>query len=283
MKKTLLFLFTALCCIGLVGCDKKNTQTFQAQEQETTVSQETMTTMEEPIDALMCNMLENGTAYDPSDPDFFWSSLYYFLGSYGEENTLVTKTEDSALKVPKKVAQEYAIALFANYDNLLPLPETLAEYIRYDKDWDAYLLTPAESPLMETVLSDFKKTENGYTLTAKLVSTQEDKEVFGECTVTMQKNAFADGIVNPRYFYSVAEMTVVSGFAPQVKTTTAAFIGLSDGHTVEATLKDGTMQAFQFYEAPVAEQLQALKEGDSFTFGYINDKETGTLTIMNIE
>ena len=280
MKKIILFFITALVFISITGCGKKAAQTFQ--EQETKAAHETISTMEEPIDALMRNMLENGTAYDAANPTFFWNSLYYFLGNDEEKNSLVTKNEDGTLKVPKKVAQEYAIALFASYDDLLPLPETLADYIVYDKDWDAYIITPGDYSGMKTEISDFKKTEYGYTLHAKLISTKNEGEILGECLVTMQKNAFADGIVDPRYFYSVADMAIINGFPPKPQTMSAVFSGLSDGHTVEATLPDGTVGAFQFYEPAVANALTPMKEGDAFTFDYITEKASGALTITAI-
>ncbi len=283
MKKYILYFVTALILMGTTGCTKKTDEPAPAKLQSEGTLPQDMTTMTEPIDSLMRCMLENNKTYDAVDPEFFWSALYYFLGNYGEENAFVTVTEDGKLKVPKKVAQEYAIALFANYDDLLPLPDTLSDSITYDKDWDAYLLTRGDRGLVETVLSDYQETENSYTVTAKLVSTMEDKEVLGECTVTMQKNAFADGIEDPRYFYSVADMAIISGFAPPTQSASAVYNGLADNHTVEVTMADGTIQAFQFYDDEVSEKLHAMEEGDAFTFVYSSDSETGTLTMIKID
>ncbi len=283
MKKYILYFITALFLLGITGCSKKNSEPAPANLQAQGAIPQDMATMVEPIDALMRSMLENNTDYDATNPEFFWSALYYFLGTSGTENSLVTETDDGRLKVPKKVAQEYAIALFANYDDLLPLPESLSNSITYDKDWDAYLLTQGDRGLSKTVLSNYKETDNGYVIMAKLVSTMEDKEVLGKSLVTMQKNAFADGIVDPRYFYSVAGMTKEEGFAPPTYNASAVFNGSADGHTVEVTLEDGTIQAFQFYDETVSEKLHAMKEGDAFSFVYSHDKETGTLTILEIK
>ena len=282
MKKYILYFITALFLLGTTGCTK-NSEPDPAKPQTQGALPQDMATMAEPIDALMRSMLENNTEYDATNPEFFWSALYYFLGNSGAENSLVTVTDDGRLKVPKKVAQEYAIALFATYDDLLPLPESLSNSITYDKDWDAYLLSQGDRGLSETTLSDYKETENGYVITAKLVSTMEDKEVLGKCQVTMQKNAFADGIVDPRYFYSIATMTKEEGFAPPTQKASAVFNGLVDGHTVEVTLEDGTIQAFKFYDETVSEKLHNMKEKDAFSFVYSIDEKAGTLTILEIK
>lgn len=283
MKKYILYFITALFLLGTTGCSKKNSEPDSVKPKAEGALPQDMATMVEPIDALMRNMLKNNTDYDATNPEFFWSALYYFLGNSGTENSLVTVTDDGRLKVPKKVAQEYAIALFATYDDLLPLPETLSHSIIYDKDWDAYLLTQGDRGLSETVLSNYKETEKGYVITAMLVSTMEDKEVLGKCEVTMQKNAFADGIVDPRYFYSIEAMTKEEGFAPPTQNASCVFNGLADSHTVEVTLDDGTIQAFQFYDETVSEKLHTMKEGDAFSFIYSDDDKTGTLTILEIK
>ncbi len=283
MKKYIIFFITALLMIGTTACSKKSV-TLDAQEAQTAAEQTAdMASMAEPIDSLMRCMIENNITYDPTDPEFFWTALYYFLGNYGQENPLVSISEDGKIKVPRKVAQEYAIALFANYDDLLPLPEALSASITYDEEWDAYLLSPGDAGLAETVLSDDKEGENSYTVTAKLISTMEDKEVLAQCNVTLQKNAFADGIVDPRYFYSVAEITPVSGFPAPPESVSAIYNGLSDAHTVEVTLEDGTIQAYQFYDEAVSEKLHTLNEGDAFSFTYTTDDKTGTLTILEID
>lgn len=282
MKKYIIYFMTALFLLGASGCGKKTDEPQPPKTQAEGVLPEDMASMAKPIDALLRCMLENNTTYDSTDPEFFWSALYYFLGENSTENPLVTMTEDDRIKVPRKVAQEYAIALFANYDDLLPLPESLSASITYDENWDAYLLTRGDRGLSETILSDYKEADNSYTVTAKLISTMGDNDVLCESTVTMQKNAFADGITDPKYLYSVAEVTQVSGFTAPPESVSAVFNGLADSHTVEVTLEDGTIQAFQFYDSAVSEKLHSLKEGDAFSFVSQNDEKTGVLTILEV-
>jgi len=274
MKKYIVCLMIGLLFIGTTGCSKKVSNPMPEQTQIQSTMPEDMTYMTEPIDSLVRCMLENNKAYNPTDPEFFWSGLYYFLGEYGSEHPLVSQTEDARLKVPRKVAQEYAIALFANYEDLLPLPETLSESITYDEGWDSYLFELGDRGQTETVLSDYIESEDLYTVTAK---------VLAECTVTMQKNVFADGIAEPKYLYSVTGVTPVSGMDLPPQSVTALYNGLSDNHTVEATLEDGTIQAFQFYDSTISAKLHSLKEGDSFSFVYSPDGKTGALMILEVD
>lgn len=282
MKKILLCIMTGLLLIGTTACSEKTTKPQPPQPQTAGALPQDMAPMTEPIDSLVRCMLENNKAYDPTDPAFFWTGLYYFLGEYGSLNPLVTETEDGKLKVPRKVAQEYAIALFANYEDLLPLPEGLSASITYDEDLEAYLLGQGDRGLTETLLSDYEETENTYSVTAKLVS-MEDKEVLGEWVVKMQKNAFADSIEEPKYFYSITSVTPVNGMVLPPQSVSAVYNGLSDNHTVEVTLEDGTIQAFQFYDSTVSEKLHSLNEGDAFSFLYFTDDKTGALTILEVD
>lgn len=283
MKKYIIYIISGFLLFGTTACSKKMNEP-QAQQKETsnTLPQD-MTAMVEPVDSLVRCMLENNKTYTPTDPDFFWSALYYFLGEYGAEHPLVSETDDNRLKVPRKVAQEYAIALFANYVDLLPLPEGLSSFITYDKNWDSYLLEQGDRGLAETVLSDYKKSDDTYSVTAKLQSTTEVQEVLGEWNITMQKNIFADGIKDPKYFYSITDVTLINGLVLPPQGVSAIFNGLSDNHTVEVTLEDGTIQAFQFYNSTVSEKLHSLNEGDAFSLKYLCDDKTGSLTILEID
>lgn len=281
MKKYIVYLISALLLLGMAGCGGKEKDVEPQQAQVEGGQPEDIVSMKEPIDSLVRCMLENDKSYDPENPEFFWSALSYFLGNYGTENPLVTTTEEGRLKVPKKVVQEYAIALFANYDDLLSLPGDVSNSIIYDEDLDAYLLSPVDACLSDTVLSDYKVEKESYIVTAKLFQDMGE-DALGEWTVTMQKNVFADGIEDPRYFYSVASVTPIGGLTTPLKNASAFYNGLSDNHTVEVTLKDGTIEAFQFYDATVSEKLHSFKEGDAFSFVYSCDDETGAKTIQEI-
>ncbi len=282
MKKILAFLLACIMAFSFAAC---NNDAAKQPVQETELPAD-MASMAAPIDALARCMLENHMTYDPKDPEFFWTSLYYFVGAYGLDHDSVEETENYKLKVPRKVMQEHAIVLFSDYDDLLELPAVMEGNIEYDNSWDAYFVSRGDIGLTEMKLTNAVPTETGYTLTAELWSVGETSEQIGAWEVTLVKNTYADGIENPLYLYSISSMQQISGDTPEApaETATAVFNGFSDSHTVEVTLPDGTVQTFQIdADSETSEALQSLKEGDGVTFSYVTDVTTGTAKIISAE
>lgn len=290
MKKLFALFLACTMALGLAACGGKEEET------PTPSPEEAVASMTAPIDALARCMLENDMTYDPKDPEFFWTSLFYFVGGYGTEHELVEETEDYKLKVPRKAMQEHALVLFSDYDDLLELPETMVGNIDYDENWDAYLVSRGDIGLSEMKLSNAVPTETGYTLTAELWSVEESPELMGQWEVNLVKNTYADGIENPLYLFSISSMTPLGetgsdtnepdeqGSTAPEETVTAVCNGLSDSHTVEVTMPDGSISAFQFDPASEAgETISALQEGDGFTFGYITDAATGANRIVSVK
>lgn len=279
MKRYLSILLAFALILGTGGCGQKELPPTIKEES----IPEDMYSMTEPIDALMRCMIENQVAYNPNDPVFFWTSLSYFLGGYALDHPLAQTTEEEQLKVPRKLAQEFAIALFSDYEDLPTVPESLGERITYDENEDAYFIALGDIGLSETVLSNMTQTATGYALTAQLRATTEEKALIGQWSVDLVKNEFSDSIENPAYLYSVAGVTEEINNALFSATASAVFNGLSDGHTAEVTLEDGTIGAFQFYDPTVLKKLDTLKAGDVLSFSYTKDNATGVMTIIEIK
>ncbi len=106
-----------------------------------------------PVDSLVMCMLERGYSYRPNSDEFFWASLYYMLGIYGEEDTRATVTEET-VSFPSEVVSDYAAALFTDFSGLPELPAALAESIDYDSETDSYVIARGDPGLTETVLSE---------------------------------------------------------------------------------------------------------------------------------
>ncbi len=264
MKKLFAILLAGMLAFGAAACG----QTQPTEEAEQVLMPEDMTAMAAPIDSLARCMLENDLTYTPDDPEFFWTALYYFTGGYAMGHAAVEMTEDAQIKVPRQVMQEHATALFADYDDLLELPADMQGRISYDESVDAYLVMPGDIGLSETKLTNFGKIADGYVLTAELWSMDEDANLIAVWDVTLVDNAYADGISEPTYHYSVSDMTRVTEDT-EVTEVTAIFNGLSDSHTAEFTMNDGTVQTFQFDgDSAIADALSALQEGDGLSFRY---------------
>lgn len=278
MKRLTTSLVICMLMLGAAACSA-NTETEEPpQQQELTAEQkDEISHMTAPIDSVIRCMLENNMSYDPSDPEFFWTSLSYFVGAYGQNHTLAELT-DSTITLPKKAVQEHAIALFADYDDLLPLPEDLSDRVTYDESTDSYTFSLGDIGLSTTELSD-ERMENGVlTLQANLLSTM-DGSAIGTWKVTMTENTYADGITDPIYLYSISSVTPLE----ITKTISAVYNGLSDGHTAEMTLPDGTVAAFQFSGDDILEKLDACQSGDAVTFTYTQTGADGAMVITAVQ
>ena len=169
---------------------------------------ETLLHMLMPMDALMMTAVEQGQDYDPSSPEFFWGALYRELGLYADASSLITTEESGEIKVPRQTAQEFATGLFADYSDLPALPESLSSMIRYDEGWDAYFLSPGDRGLSAAELLTASLTEDGgYDMTARLYDVTDSSDI---CVYRFHlvSNAYADGITDPLFLYSVESMSL---------------------------------------------------------------------------
>ena len=169
---------------------------------------ETLLNMLMPMDALMMTAVEQGQDYDPSSPEFFWGALYRELGLYAGASSLITTEESGEIKVPRQTAQEFATGLFADYSDLPALPESLSSMIRYDEGWDAYFLSPGDRGLSAAELLTASLTEDGgYDMTARLYDVTDSSDI---CVYRFHlvPNAYADGITEPLFLYSVESMSL---------------------------------------------------------------------------
>ena len=168
---------------------------------------ETLLHMLMPMDALMMTAVEQGQDYDPFSPEFFWGALYRELGLYADASSLITTEESGEIKVPRQTAQEFATGLFADYSDLPALPESLSSMIRYDEGWDAYFLSPGDRGLSAAELLTASPTEDGgYDMTARLYDVTDSSDI---CVYRFHlvPNAYADGITEPLFLYSVESMS----------------------------------------------------------------------------
>ena len=158
-----------------------------------------------PMDALMMCAVEEEKNYDPADPEFFWGALFRELGNHSDASSLITTNENWELQVPRQVAQEFATGHFADYSDLLAVPDSLSSIIRYDESWDAYILSPGDRGLSAAEILSASETEDGgYDVTARLYDVTDSSDI---CVYLFHPNAYADGITDPLFLYSVESMS----------------------------------------------------------------------------
>ncbi|MBR5121971.1 MAG: hypothetical protein IKU91_00270 [Anaerotignum sp.] len=286
MKKLFALLMTGVLIFGLIGCGNK------PEEPAADVMPENMESMAAPIDALARCMLENKLEYDPHDPEFFWVSLFYFTSGYGQNHEEVTEEEGTYhLQISTPVMQEHAAALFAAYEYLFDLPSIMKGNVSYDDATGTYTVSRGDIGLSEMRLTDYAKTEDGYTVTAELWALDEE-ELIQAYDVTLLDSTYVSDKTDVPYYYSVKNIVPVSvntETEAEVETETsdttetAIFNGLADSHTAELTLTDGSVQPFQFDpDSDVAKIIASLTEGDGITISY-KEQANGSLMLTSIE
>ena len=80
------------------------------------------------VHALVLAMTENHLDYDPEDPEFLWTSLYYMLSLYGQMDQRAELTDESLL-LPGEVIQDYAAALYPDVSSLPEIPSSISSRI----------------------------------------------------------------------------------------------------------------------------------------------------------
>lgn len=170
---------------GLTGC-KGQDQPEETLQQETEVSTgaetifEEMTVAEKYLDlelteeqkaqmvpvlnAVFNCYMETGAQYQPGDEGYFWSAMYYAMGSIGQEDPSCTMDESTGrLTVPFTTALNYAQALFADFE-VLPM-EFLEKQedspISYDEDSDSFLVNVGEQGMAQTEIVQVDRDSSG--------------------------------------------------------------------------------------------------------------------------
>lgn len=209
MKKFLtVILSTAIILSGCAVSSKDETSSDGGETQTEAPAQaelpENLESMREPIDALlMCSIDHEDFEYDVNNSYDFWLSLYYFAGLYGPKHILADYN-DGVLKLMHPTVQEFASVLYADYNDLLELPEDMKDKVEYDADYDSYTFYTGDRGLCYTAITGCTDNEDGtYTITAQLLDTV-DNSLIGSGTFVLTENKYISGIVDARYMYSIS-------------------------------------------------------------------------------
>jgi len=160
--------------------------------------------MQPVVDSIMRAIcVEDETIHDAEDAEYFWSVLYLMGVNWSGFHELCVFSEDySTIRIPRQVMQEYATAIFCDYQDLLPLPED--SVIVYDEGWDAFILPLSDMGDTHTMLDEYHFDDEGALHVAASLRDWEDN-VFFRMNFVMLPNPYADAVVEPVYLYSVAE------------------------------------------------------------------------------
>lgn len=164
------------------------------------------------MDSLMMCMFENDYAYEPENPEFFWSALFYEVGNYGylREGSGMIESDgvEGIAKAYYRVVQEYATGLFEDYSDLLEIPEGTTMVYVNPEDSEQYCFLMGDRGLSAPRLTSW--TDNGdgtYSATAEMYGV-DDGEVIVTGEFTLIDNPYLDGITDPIFYYTVRDAKI---------------------------------------------------------------------------
>ena len=103
------------------------------------------------VHALVMAMTENHLDYDPEDPEFLWTSLYYMLSLYGQLDERAELTDDTLI-LPREVVQDYAAALYPDVSALPEIPAPISQRISWHRGDDTYRLARGDEGLSQVTV-----------------------------------------------------------------------------------------------------------------------------------
>ena len=151
-------LTTSLVCVSFAQVQQE-TPTASVQGNVPAQSQASQA-MLPAVHALVLSMTENDLDFNPEDPQFLWTSLYYMLGLYGEYDQRAELTDESLI-LPTEVIQDYAAALYPDVSVLPEIPAPISERITYQSANDSYYLARGDAGLAEITVQSITTQSDG--------------------------------------------------------------------------------------------------------------------------
>lgn len=150
---------------------------------------------------------EYAGAYMPRDPDFFWVTIYLMAANYGYVHPFYQESGEGGAQLPRQAIQEFATAAFLDYDDLLPIPESMNETIWYDEAYDAYAFALSDPGMLYTEIGAFEFLEGGVAyVTINLCDGEEPGIPIETYLAILEPNPYADAIADPIFWYSVSDV-----------------------------------------------------------------------------
>jgi len=165
------------------------------------------------FDSIMRVMMDGEAQYDPLNPDFFWETIHLMAVNFTsiDSDEEVGYDEDTCeLLLPALAVREMAIALFADYDGILPIPSSASYLARYDDDLNRYHfpLSDAGDSYARIDRYAFSPENFVFVVYASLVSYDEE-ETFLSVKFELMPNTALGDIVIRYYPYSVVSAEAV--------------------------------------------------------------------------
>lgn len=234
-----------------------------------------------PIDAVICSIWERGYSYSSQSDEFIWSCIMYIMRDYAYSTEY---SSEAMVSIDKEKLTSYAKTLIHGLESLPDnIPEIFSQQIHYSKEDNSYIISPSYREETMTKIHDFTENENEtYSLKADLY-TSDTEELLGTWEIQLAFNPDYSAENEFSSKLSIKDINLIEVYQTNnTFTKTASFLGLSDTHTAEVMYTNGEIASFQFYSDEVAGKLSEFFEGETFTFVYNQDRETGASEIIEI-
>ena len=135
------------------------------------------------VHALVMAMTENHLEYNPEDPEFLWTSLYYMLSLYGQMDERAEFT-DSEMLLPGEMIQDYAAALYPDVSSLPDIPAPISERITGTEN-GVYRLARGDEGLSQVTVEPPICLRDGTIVLQGALEALEDGSLLREFQVTL--------------------------------------------------------------------------------------------------
>ena len=117
---------------------------------------------------------QDTASFTTASASLSWEMLYNLLSMYGQVDDRAW-FEDDILILPAEAIIDYASAILPAPLSPETLPEELADRMRYDAEWDEYLLYCGSDDLSQVVLDEITESSDIVSLSGRLVYLAEEE------------------------------------------------------------------------------------------------------------
>ena len=216
------------------------------------------------FDSVMRAMMYSETKYDPLDPEFFWEAIYlmavnFDLGDYDADSAYDDDTYELLLST--LAVREMAVALFSEYNGLLPIPDTFAYMVKYDDELNVYRFPLSDPGDTYVKIDRYELSLSNYVFTvyASMLSGGEDEALIS-AKFELMPNTDSGDIIIRYYPYSIVSAEIISNEEPGDNV-----FGLIDGGT------------FNFLSGAGGWSTEVVMSGDGSFTGQHHDWDMGDI------
>jgi len=156
--------------------------------------------------------MDDGLQYDPRDPEFFWTAIYMMAVNFDLSDYADAAYDDDTyeLLLPTLAVREMAVALFSDYDGLLPIPDEFSYMVKYDDELSVYRFPPSDPGDTFVKINRYELSLSNYVFVvyASMIDAG-DAETLMSVKFGLMPNTDSGDIIIRYYPYSIVSAEIV--------------------------------------------------------------------------